>query len=51
MPADLDEAITWLAAKLTKSSGDAKILMVKLCHVRHQEKLRSLAAYRDTAFP
>ena len=43
MPADVGDAIPWLAAKMSKDSGDAKVLMIKLCSVRHQEKLRSLA--------
>ena len=44
MPENLPDAVEWMNNKLVKAVGAAKLLTVKLTTVRHQEKLRSLAA-------
>ena len=44
MPADLMEAVEWMNNKLVKNIGAGKLLTVKLSAVRHQEKLRNIAA-------
>ena len=45
MPMDtVENACEWAINKLAKFLGDAKILVVRLSAVRHQEKLRAFPA-------
>ena len=44
MPESIPDAAEWVHQKLLNATSEAKILMVKLCGVRHQEKMCAFIA-------
>ena len=46
MPEEPHPAAEWLLPKLLKDLSDAKLLPLKINHLKHQEALRSLSFFR-----
>ena len=46
MPDEAFAAAEWLLPKLLKDLSDAKVLPLKIAHLKHQEALRSLSFFK-----